>query len=201
LSESAAAVIAEAVRAAKQAGLSVSTDLNYRSKLWTRERANEVMTPLMEYVDVVVANEEDAANVFGIEARGTRPELGDLDSAVYEEVARQLVERFDLRMAAITLRESHSASDNTWSACLWDGKEFLRSRIYPIHIVDRVGGGDAFSAGLVYGLLTGKDHQGALEFGVAASCLKQTIVGDFNLVSVSEVEVLAGGDVAGRIKR
>jgi 2-dehydro-3-deoxygluconokinase len=201
LSEGAAAVTAEAVRAAKATGLSVSTDLNYRAKLWSRERAKEVMDPLMEYVDVVVANEEDAANVFGIVARGSHPELGEIDAAAYEDVARQLVERFDLQVAAITLRESHSASDNTWSACLWDGEDFLISRSYPIHIVDRVGGGDAFSAGLVFGLLTGKGSQDALEFGVAASCLKQTIVGDFNLVSVSEVEALAGGNVAGRIKR
>ena len=201
LSESAAAVTLDAVQAANRAGVSVSVDLNYRSKLWSRGQANEMMTRLMDYVDVVVANEEDAANVFDISPRGIRPDLGEIDSAAYEDVARQLVERFGLKMAAITLRESHSASDNTWSACLWDGAEFLRSRSYPIHIVDRVGGGDAFSAGLVYGLLTGKDNQSALEFGVAASCLKQTIVGDFNMVSVSEVEALAGGNVAGRIRR
>ena len=201
LSEGAAALTTEAVVAAKRAGLNVSADLNYRSKLWSRERANEVMTPLMEYVDVVIGNEEDAANVFGIEARDSRPELGDIDSAAYEDVARQLVERFDLRLAAITLRESHSASDNTWHACAWDGNEFLQSRKYPIHVVDRVGGGDAFSVGLIHGLLTGKDTQNALEFGVAASCLKQTISGDFNLVSMSEVEALAGGNVAGRISR
>ena len=201
LSESAAIVTADAVCAAKRAGLTVSVDLNYRSKLWSRERANELMTPLMEYVDVVIANEEDAANVFDISADNIRPDLGEIDSAAYEDVAQQLVDRFDLRLAAITLRESHSASDNTWSACLWDGDEFLRSRAYPIRLIDRVGGGDAFSAGLIHGLLAGKDHQGALEFGVAASCLKQTIVGDFCLVSESEVETLAGGNVAGRIKR
>jgi 2-dehydro-3-deoxygluconokinase len=201
LSDTAAVVTAEAVLAAKRAGVVVSADLNYRSKLWSRERAAEVMTPLMEFVDVVVANEEDAANVFGIAARGTRPELGAIDTAAYEDVARQLVERFDLKIAAITLRESHSASDNTWSACLCDGEEFRMSRSYPIHIVDRVGGGDAFSAGLIYGLMDGRGIQGALDFGVAASCLKQTLVGDFNIVSKSEVEALAGGNVAGRIKR
>jgi len=201
LSENAAAVTAEAVEAASRAGLFVSTDLNYRSKLWSRERSEAVMTPLMEFVDVVVANEEDAAKVFGISASGTRPEFGDIDSAAYEDVARQLVERFDLKAAAITLRESHSASDNTWSACLWDGEEFRMSRSYPIHLVDRVGGGDAFSAGLIYGLMDGNGSQGALEFGVAASCLKQTVAGDFNIVSKPEVEALAGGNVAGRIKR
>lgn len=201
LSETTAMATAEAVRAAKRAGCTVSVDLNYRAKLWSRERASEVFTPLMQYIDVVVANEEDAANVFGIEARGSRPELGEIDAGTYEDVARQLVQRFDLRLAAITLRESISASDNTWSACLWDGQEFRRSRAYPIHLVDRVGGGDAFAAGLIHGLLTGKDNQGALEFGVAASCLKQTIAGDFNMVTMHEVEALAAGSVAGRIKR
>ena len=201
LSASAAAVTLDAVRSAKQAGLKVSVDLNYRSKLWSRERAREVMTPLMEFVDVIVANEEDAANVFGIAARGSRPESGEIETDSYEDVARQLVERFDLDLAAITLRESHSASDNTWSACLFDGKEFCKSRSYPIHVVDRVGGGDAFAAGLIYGVLTGMETRLALEFAVAASCLKQTMVGDFNITSVDEVEAIAGGNVAGRIKR
>jgi 2-dehydro-3-deoxygluconokinase len=201
LSVAAAEVTAEAVIAAKRAGLSVSVDLNYRSKLWSRDRAATVMTPLMEYVDVVIANEEDAEKVFGIAARGARPDAGEIDAAGYEDVARQLVDRFDLRLAAITLRESQSASDNTWSACLWDGQQFLHSRSYPIHLVDRVGGGDAFAAGLIFGLLAGKDNRSSLEFGVAASCLKQTIVGDFNIATVSEVEAVAGGSTAGRIKR
>jgi 2-dehydro-3-deoxygluconokinase len=155
----------------------------------------------MEYVDVVVANEADAADVFGITAAGTDVEQGQLDLAAYEDVAKQLVKRFDLRIAAITLRESHSASENTWSACLWDGEEFVRSRAYHIQLIDRVGGGDAFSAGLIFGLLTGRSNRDALEFGVAASCLKQTVMGDFNSVSVREVEALAGGSVTGRIKR
>ena len=159
------------------------------------------MTPLMDYVDLVVANEADAADVFGITAGDTDVQSGELDAGAYQEVARQLVERFDLRVAAITLRESHSASENSWSACLHDGREFLRSRSHRIQLVDRVGGGDAFSAGLIYGLLTGLSHQEALEFGVAASCLKQTIAGDFNLASVAEVERLAAGEAAGRIKR
>ena len=201
LSEEAAEVTLEAVRAAKRLGLTVSADLNYRSKLWSRDRARDVMTSLMEYVDVAVGNEEDAAIVFGMTAGDTDAERGELDVKAYESVARQLVQRFDLRLAAITLRESHSASENTWSACLHDGNEFLRSRSYRIQLVDRVGAGDAFCAGLIYGMLTGKSHQEALEFGVAASCLKQTIAGDFNLVTVAEVEKLAGGEAAGRIKR
>ncbi len=201
LSDGAAEVTREAVRAAKRLGLTVSADLNYRSKLWSPERARDVMTSLMEHVDVVVANEEDAAIVFGISAGATDVERGKLDLAAYESVARQLVERFDLHMAAITLRESHSASENTWSACLYDGKEFLRSKSYRIQLVDRVGAGDAFAAGLIYGTLSGKCLQEMLEFGVAASCLKQTIAGDFNLVTVAEVEKLVGGAAAGRIKR
>ena len=201
LSESAAQVTLEAVRAAKRLGLTVSADLNYRSKLWSPERARDVMTSLVEQVDVVVGNEEDAAIVFGISAGDTRVERGELDLEAYESVARQLVERFGLRMAAITLRESHSASDNTWSACLHDGNRFLRSRSYRIQLVDRVGGGDAFTAGLIYGSLTAKSPQESLEFGVAASCLKQTITGDFNLVTVAEVEKLVAGEAAGRIKR
>jgi 2-dehydro-3-deoxygluconokinase len=201
LSEGAAEVTREAVEAAKRLGLTVSADLNYRSKLWSRERAREIMTPLVEQVDVVVGNEQDAADVFGIEAGTSDVERGELDFGAYEDVARQLVERFTLKMAAITLRESHSASENTWSACLFDGKKFLRSRAHRIQLVDRIGGGDAFTAGLIYGLLTGKSSQEALEFGVAASCLKQTILGDFNLVSVAEVESLATGKAGGRIKR
>ncbi|MGD2152381.1 MAG: KHG/KDPG aldolase/sugar kinase fusion protein [Gemmatimonadales bacterium] len=201
LSESAAQVTLEAVRAAKRLGLTVSADLNYRSKLWSPERARDVMTSLVGQVDVAVGNEEDAAIVFGISAGDTRVERGELDLEAYESVARQLVERFGLRMAAITLRESHSASENTWSACLHDGNQFLRSRSYHIQLVDRVGGGDAFTAGLIYGTSTDKSLQEALEFGVAASCLKQTITGDFNLVTVAEVEKLVAGEAAGRIKR
>jgi 2-dehydro-3-deoxygluconokinase len=201
LSDEATQVTLEAARAAKQLGLTVSVDLNYRSKLWSPERARDVMTSLMEHVDVVVGNEEDAAIVFDITAGDTNVDRGELDFEAYESVARQLVERFDLRLAAITLRESHSASENTWSACLHDGKQFLRGRSYRTQLVDRVGSGDAFAAGLIYGALTGKTPQAALEFGVAASCLKQTITGDFNLVTVAEVERLAGGETAGRIKR
>ncbi len=201
LSEHMAAITAEAVEAAKRMGLKVSVDLNYRGKLWTRERAQAVMTPLVEQSDVVVANEEDAGMVFGIVGGDSDVDRGKLDRAAYEDVARQLVARFELDLAAITLRESHSASVNTWSACLWDGEAFLQSKSYRVELVDRVGGGDAFTAGLIHGLATGADHAAALEFGVAASCLKQTMMGDFALVSKAEVEALVGGSVAGRIKR
>jgi len=201
LSDAAAAVTRDAVRAAKAAGCTVSVDLNYRSKLWSKQKAREVMTPLMDCVDVAIGNEQDAADVFGIEAGASDADAGRLDIAGYEHAARALHERFGLKMAAITLRESLSASDNNWSACLFDGTEFLLSRKYAIRLVDRVGGGDAFSAGLIHGLLAAMSHGEALEFAVAASCLKQTIAGDFNRVTVSEVEALAGGDATGRIKR
>jgi 2-dehydro-3-deoxygluconokinase len=201
LSEATAAATAEAVRVAKDMGLTVSVDLNYRSKLWSRDRARRVMTELVELADVVVANESDAADVFGITAGDTDLKTGRLDLTAYRDVAQQLVDRFGLRLAAITLRESHSASENTWSACVWDGSQFSSSTSYRIRLVDRVGGGDAFSAGLIYSLLSGRSASEALEFGVAASCIKQTVMGDFNIASLSEVEALAGGDVAGRISR
>ncbi len=206
LSGNAAEVTAEALQAAKQAGVTVSVDLNYRAKLWTPEKAAAVMGRLMEYVDIVIGNEEDAAKVFGITAGGTQVDSGKLDVTAYREVTKELIRRFDLQMAAITLRQSHSASDNTWSACLCDGRtgngeHFYLSTEYPIHIVDRVGGGDAFAAGLIYALISGQDVHAALEFGVAASCLKHSIKGDFNLVSAAEVEALAAGNTSGRIKR
>jgi 2-dehydro-3-deoxygluconokinase len=201
LSESMAAVTAEATAVAQGLGITVSVDLNYRSRLWSKDRARAVMTPLVEQADVLVANEEDAANVFGIAAAKTDVERGELDVAAYQDVARQLVDRFDLRLAAITLRESHSASVNTWSACLWDGREFLHSTSYRVQLVDRVGGGDAFAAGLIRGLLVGLSHAEALEFSVAASCLKQTMLGDVAVVSVAEIEALMRGSGSGRIKR
>ncbi|HHT47909.1 MAG TPA: sugar kinase [Firmicutes bacterium] len=191
----------EALKAAKGKGVKVSADLNYRKKLWTPEKANQVMSKLMEYVDVVIANEEDAEKVFGIKAGHTDVTSGQIDQEGYQQVARQLVERFGFEKVAITLRESISASDNNWSALLYDGREFYRSRTYKIHIVDRVGGGDSFGGGLIYSLLSGKAPQDALEFAVAASALKHSIFGDFNLVSAAEVETLAGGDGSGRVQR
>jgi len=201
ISDSAAETTLEALKAAKSAGVKVSVDLNFRKKLWTREKAQKVMTGLMEYVDVVIGNEEDADCVFGIKAGTSNIEAGELDVAGYKSVAEQMVKKFGFEKVAITLRESISASDNMWSACLYNGHEFLLSKKYNVHLIDRVGGGDSFSSGLVYGLLTGKTDKDALEFGVAASCLKQTIHGDLNLVSVGEVELLAGGDSSGRVQR
>jgi 2-dehydro-3-deoxygluconokinase len=191
----------EACRAAKSAGLTVSCDLNYRKKLWSPAQAQAVMTELMEWVDVAIGNEEDAEKVFGIRAAGADVTGGAVASAAYEQVARTLAERFGLRSVAITLRESRSADNNGWSAMLLHEEGALRSRAYDINIVDRVGGGDSFAAGLIYGLATGKPAQDALEFAVAASCLKHSIGGDFNLVSAAEVENLVGGDGSGRVQR
>ncbi len=201
LSDSAAEVTMEALKAAKKAGAMVSVDLNYRKKLWSKEKAQRVMAGMMEYVDLAIGNEEDADCVFGIKAGSTDVTTGKLDIEGYKDVARQMVDRFGFSKVAITLRESISASDNIWSACLFNGSDFLLSRKYDIHLIDRVGGGDSFASGLIYGLIAGKSDQDALEFGVAASCLKQTIHGDLNLVSVKEVELLAGGDVSGRVQR
>lgn len=191
----------DALKAAKKMGLTVSCDLNYRKKLWTRETAKRVMTTLMPYVDVLIANEEDAGDVFGIKAQNTDVTAGALSEVGYKSVAKQLVDAFGFKKVAITLRESISANDNNWSAMLYNGGEYLFSRKYSIHIVDRVGGGDSFGAGLIYGLTTYGDDKKALEFAVGASCLKHTIEGDFNMVTVDEVEKLISGDGSGRVAR
>jgi 2-dehydro-3-deoxygluconokinase len=196
-----AAATAEACRAAKEAGLTVSCDLNYRKKLWTPAQAQETMTGLMEWVDVGIGNEEDADKVFGIKAEGADISGGHVSGAGYEQVARTLAERFGLKSVAITLRESRSADENGWSAMLLHEGRALQSRKYDVRIVDRVGGGDSFAAGLIYGLLSGKTGQEALEFAVAASCLKHSVSGDFNLVSLAEVEALVKGDASGRVQR
>jgi 2-dehydro-3-deoxygluconokinase len=201
LSDESAALTLEAVKAAKEAGVTVSVDLNYRKKLWSTEKAGKVMAEIVKYCDVVIANEEDAEKVFGIKATETDITGGHLSDEGYKDVARQLVERFDLSHVAITLRESFSATHNGWSAMLYDGKEFYKSKRYDIHITDRVGGGDSFGGGLIYGLTSGMNNQDALEFAVGASCLKHTIEGDFNLVSVEEVNLLAKGDASGRVDR
>jgi 2-dehydro-3-deoxygluconokinase len=201
LSDAVAEITLKAVKTAKEMGLTVSCDLNYRKKLWTPEKANQVMSRLVKYVDICIANEEDAEKVFGIKAADTDITRGTLSDAGYRDVARQLVEHFGFKWVAITLRESRSASDNGWSALLYNGKEYFKSRKYDIHIVDRVGGGDSFSGGLIYSLLSGKKPQDAIEFAVAASCLKHTIPGDFNIVTVDEVETLAGGNASGRVER
>ncbi len=204
ISRGAAEVSIEAAAAAKEMGLTVSCDLNYRAKLWKWGRpAGEVMVELVRHADVAIGNEEDADKVFGIKAGGTDVTSGRVDAAKYEDVCRQLVERFpNLKRVAITLRGSLSASHNTWSGVLYEAGRLYTARTYDItHIVDRVGGGDSFSAGLIYGLRTYGDPQRALDFAVAASCLKHSIFGDVNLVSVAEVEKLAGGDASGRVSR
>lgn len=201
LSDELAAITLEAVKAAKEAGVTVSVDLNYRKKLWTTEKAGRVMADIVKYCDVVIANEEDAEMVFGIKADETDITGGHLSDEGYKKVAKELVSRFDLKYVAITLRESFSASDNGWSALLYDGANFNKSKRYDVRIVDRVGGGDSFGAGLIYGLTSGMNNQDALEFAVAASCLKHTIEGDANMVSVEEVTTLMKGDASGRVQR
>ena len=191
----------QAVKKAKEKGVTVSCDLNYRKKLWTREQAQKVMSEIVQYVDLIIGNEEDAADVFGIGREKTDVTSGKLDVEHYKSVAQQLMDISKASQVAITLRESLSASDNNWSAMLYDGNNFYISRKYPIHLVDRVGGGDSFGAGLIHGLNKYTDKQQALEFAVAASALKQTIHGDMNLVSEDEVLSIAMGDLSGRVQR
>ncbi len=196
--------IIDACKAAKAAGATVSCDLNFRSKLWTEQEAQATMNPLMEYVDVCIANEEDAERSLGFSAGETDVEAGELDEAGYVTLARELKSEYDFDTVAITLRESFSATINGWSALLHDDEDCqvpTRSSRYEIHLVDRVGGGDSFAGGLIYGLLTKENTKEALEFAVAASCLKQTIPGDANLSSVDEVEKLAIGPGSGRVER
>ena len=201
LSSSLASTCLEACKKAKEMGVTISCDLNYRKNLWSREKAGEVMGSLVPYVDVLIANEEDAADVFGIKATGTDVESGTISAAGYEEVAEKLSSRFGCKAVAITLRGSISANDNNWAGMLYtDGKSYL-SKNYLIHIVDRVGGGDSFGGGLIYALHKGFDPQHAIEFAVAASCLKQTIEEDFNHVSIDEVEALVNGSGTGRVQR
>ena len=248
LGENVVEICREACKAAKAHGVKISCDLNYRGKLWTREQARaamtdlcqyvdvcisneedakdvfgieaeatdiyggklwtraearEAMTKLCEYVDVCISNEEDAKDVFGIEAEATDIYAGEINREGYKSVAKQLADKFGFEKVAITLRESHSAFDNGWSAMLYDvaSNEYCFSKKYDLHIIDRVGGGDSFGGGLIYSLLTGKSTQEAVEFAVAASALKHSIEGDYNMMTVSEVEKLAGGDGSGRIQR
>ena len=193
----------EACKAAKAHGVKISCDLNYRGKLWTRAEAREAMTKLCEYVDVCISNEEDAKDVFGIEAEATDIYAGEINHEGYKSVAKQLADKFGFEKVAITLRESHNASENGWSAMLYDvaSNEYCFSKKYELRIIDRVGGGDSFGGGLIYGLNTYADEKTALEFAVAASCLKHTILGDYNRVSVSEVESLMKGSGTGRVQR
>ena len=191
----------QACIAAKAKGVKISCDLNYRGKLWTRDEARAAMTELCKYVDVCISNEEDAKDVFGIEAEGTDIYGGKLNHEGYKSVAKQLADKFGFEKVAITLRTSISASDNDWAGMLYDGENYCFSKSYHLHIVDRVGGGDSFGGGLIYSILKGKTTQEAIEFAVAASALKHSIEGDFNRVSVAEVEKLAGGDASGRVQR
>lgn len=201
LSPDMSALCIEACKKAKKAGAQISCDLNYRAKLWSREEARKVMGEICKYVDVCIANEGDADDVFGIRSGDTDVVTGKLNHDGYVDVARQLTERFQFSKVAITLRESISASENNWSAMLYtEGKAYF-SKVYHMNIVDRVGGGDSFGGGLIAASLLGYDAQQTVEFAVAASCLKHSIEGDANMVSMDEVLKLAGGDGSGRVQR
>ncbi len=201
LSDKAAKLTKEALKAAKKHNVTVSVDLNYRKNLWSPEKAQEIMTDLMQYVDVCIGNEEDAHLTLGFKPGKTDVTSGELELSGYKDIFKQMVDKFGFKYVISSLRESYSASDNGWSACAYDGKEFYHSRKYDVRIVDRVGGGDSFASGVIYGLLEGKNFKDALEFGVAASALKHTIHGDFNMVTISEVENLLRGDASGRVQR
>lgn len=198
-----AACTKAALEAARAAGARVSVDLNYRKKLWTPAQAQQTMRPLMPLVDVVIANEEDLQSVLGLHVLGTDVTSGRLNIDGYQHAAEQLTRAFGPTMVAVTLRESISASDNGWSAVLWDAaaETLFESRRYDVRLIDRIGGGDSFAAGLIYGLVTGRSAEASLRFAVAAGALKQTIPGDFNRVSVAEVDALAAGDGSGRVQR
>ncbi len=201
LSDGMAEITLTALKEAKKRNIKVSCDLNYRNKLWSKEKAGKVMGELCSYVDYCIANEEDAKDVFGIEADNTDIYSGKLNRDGYISVAKKLTDRFNFKGVAITLRESLSANDNNWSAMFYTGGEAYFSKKYAVHIVDRVGGGDSFGGGLIYSLVSGFDAQQTIEFAVAASCLKHSVEGDYNLVSVDEVKKLAGGDASGRVQR
>ncbi len=201
LGQNVADICLEACKKAKEKSITISCDLNFRKNLWTSEQACKTMSLLMPFVDVCIANEEDAEKVFGIKAADTDISGGKLSHEGYKTVAKELTNRFGFKYVAITLRGSISANDNNWAAMLYDGSECYFSKNYAIHIVDRVGGGDSFGAGLIYGLATNMNAKECLEFAVAASCLKHSIQADFNRVSVDEVKALMGGDGSGRVQR
>lgn len=204
ISDSAAVLTEAACKAAKAHGLTVSCDLNFRKKLWTSEKAQKVMSNLMQYVDVCIGNEEDAEKVLGFKPGETDVTSGSLELAGYQDIFNQMIDKFGFKYVVSSLRESFSASHNGWSACIMDGatREFYHSKKYDLSpIVDRVGGGDSFAGGVICGLADGKDMKAALEFGVAASALKHTVFGDVNFVTRAEVENLAAGDGSGRVQR
>lgn len=201
LSDEMAEICIEACKEAKARNILISCDLNFRKKLWSKEKAGRVMSEVCKYVDYCIANEEDAKDVFGIEADNSDIYGGKLDRNGYVSVAKKLTDKFNFKGVAITLRESKSANDNDWSGMLYTNGEACFSKKYAMHIVDRVGGGDSFGGGLIYALMSGYEPQQAIEFAVAASCLKHTIEGDYNMMSVAEVQNLAGGDASGRVQR
>lgn len=204
VSDAAAELTETALKAAKAHGVTVSVDLNFRKKLWSSEKAQKVMTNLMQYVDICIGNEEDAEKVLGFQPGNSDVTAGELELQGYVDIFHQMIDKFGFKYVISSLRESRSASDNGWSACMMDGtsREFYHSRKYHITpIVDRVGGGDAFAASVICGMLEGKDFKSTLEYAVAASALKHTIPGDFNLVTREDVERLVGGDGSGRVQR
>ena len=201
LSDKAAALTEAALKAAKAKGTTTSIDLNYRKKLWSKEKARQIMTNLCQYVDVCIGNEEDADTTLGFKAANTDITKGELNLEGYKDVFKQMKEKFGFKYIASTLRESHSASDNGWSALVYDGNEFYHTRQYEVRIVDRVGSGDSFASGFIYGLVTGMPLSDAAEFGVAASAIKHTIPGDLNHATLEEVKGLMKGDASGRVQR
>ncbi len=201
LGDNVADICLDACKAAKAKGITISCDLNYRNKLWSKEKAGEVMGKLCEYVDVCISNEEDANDVFGIKSAGTDVTAGQVNHEGYKDVAKQLCDRFNFKKVAITLRTSISANVNKWAAMLYDGNDYYFSKEYTMNIVDRVGGGDSFGGGLIYACMEEMAPQATIEYAVAASCLKHSIEGDFNQVSKDEVLKLAGGDGSGRVQR
>jgi 2-dehydro-3-deoxygluconokinase len=201
LSDKAAALTEVALKAAKAKGITTSIDLNYRKKLWSKEKAREVMTRLCKHVDVCIGNEEDAEATLGFVNEGTDIMKGKLNLEGYKNVFRQMKEKFGFKYIATTLRESYSASDNGWSALVYDGDEFYHSKQYEVRIIDRVGSGDSFASGFIYGLVSGMKMIDAAEFGVAASALKHTISGDLNHATLNEVNSLMKGDASGRVQR
>jgi 2-dehydro-3-deoxygluconokinase len=201
LSDRAAALTLAALKAAKAKGITTSIDLNYRKKLWSKEKAQQVMSELCQYVDVCIGNEEDAETTLGFKSVGTDITKGELNLDGYKDVFQQMKAKFNFKYIASTLRESHSASDNGWSALVYDGTEFYHSKQYEVRIVDRVGSGDSFASGFIFGLVTGLPMGEAAEFGVAASALKHTIPGDLNHATLAEVSTLMKGDASGRVQR
>jgi 2-dehydro-3-deoxygluconokinase len=201
LSDDAASICNDACKVAKKKGVTVSCDLNYRKNLWSSEKAQKIMGELMQYVDVCIANEEDAEKVFGIKADSTDVSIGKLSNKGYISVAKQLVDRFGFKKVAITLRGSISASNNNWAGMLYANGETWFSKNYLIHIVDRVGSGDSFGGALIYALILEYEPQRAIEFAVAASCLKHTTEYDFNQATIEDVQNLMDGDCSGRVQR